>query len=33
MNKDLEAILLAVGAVVLVFSPGIAAAVWFIITH
>lgn len=33
MNKDLEAILIAVGGVVLCFSPGIAAAIWFIATH
>jgi hypothetical protein len=33
MNKDLEVILTAVGAVVLVFLPGIATAIWFIATH
>lgn len=33
MNKDLEVILTAVGAVVLVFLPGIATAIWFITTQ
>ena len=33
MNKDLEVILTAVGAVVLVFLPGIATTIWFITTQ
>jgi hypothetical protein len=33
MVKDIEVVLTAVGAVVLVFLPGIATAIWFICTH
>jgi hypothetical protein len=33
MNTDLKVILTACAAVVLVFSPAIATAVWVIATH
>jgi hypothetical protein len=33
MNVDLKVILTACGAVVLVFAPAIATAIWFIATH
>lgn len=33
MSKDLEAMLTACGAVILVFAPAISTAIWFIATH